>query len=287
MAGLWARPGRKVVLTTPTNFPSDLHVAGGVARLLEGVEVRIASTRPPSRGELDESVAVLYLTHVDFRTGEMLDLPGLTAAAHEAGALTLWDLSHSAGAVDVGCEAHGVDLAVGCGYKYLNGGPGAPAFLYVRQALQDFVRNPLPGWLGTESPFEMAPDHRPASGVRQFLTSTPSILGFERARNGARLPCRASPTSRCGRSRFSSPSCSSPPSRSGFPACSSWPRRATRAPRVTGVAPSPAGRAIVGALADRGVLGDFRSPDVCRFGFARPVHELLGRARRRRAARRA
>ena len=106
IAGLWARPGRKVVLTTPT-IANNLHAAGGVARILEGVEVRRVDPAALS-GELDESVAVLYLTHVDFRTGEMFDLPGLTAAAHEAGALTLWDLSHSAGAVDVGCEAHGV-----------------------------------------------------------------------------------------------------------------------------------------------------------------------------------
>ncbi len=267
IAGLWARPGRKVVLTTPTNFPSDLHAAGGVARLLEGVEVRRVDPAALS-GELDESVAVLYLTHVDFRTGEMFDLPGLTAAAHEAGALTLWDLSHSAGAVDVGCEAHGVDLAVGCGYKYLNGGPGAPAFLYVRQALQEFVRNPLPGWLGTESPFEMAPDHRPASGIRQFLTSTPSILGLSVLETA--LDCRADISNEQVRTK-------SVQLTELFIAALEerlpgvFELASPRDPERRGSQVSlrhPQARAIVGALADRGVLGDFRIPDVCRFGFA-------------------
>ena len=284
IAGLWARPGRKVVLTTPTNFPSDLHAAGGVARLLEGVEVRRVDPAALT-GELDESVAVLYLTHVDFRTGEMFDLPGLTAVAHEAGALTLWDLSHSAGAVDVGCEAHGVDLAVGCGYKYLNGGPGAPAFLYVRQALQEFVRNPLPGWLGTESPFEMAPDHRPASGIRQFLTSTPSILGLSVLETA--LDCRADISNEQVRTKsvqltelFIAALEERLP---GVFELASPPR--SRAPRVTGVAPAP------GGSGHRRGLGRPWRPR--RLSYSRcmplrlraPVRELLGRVRGRRAGR--
>src|SRR5208282_4376432 len=176
-AALGPRPRRKVILTTSSNFPTDLYVAVGVARLLGDVEVRCVHPAEVL-GALDESVAVLYLTHVDFRTGEMLDLPGYTAAAHAVGALTLWDLSHSAGAVVIDCEAHGVDLAVGCGYKYLNGGPGAPAFLYVRREHQDRLQNPLSGWIGHEAPFEFARDYRPAGGVRRFLTSTPPVLGL-------------------------------------------------------------------------------------------------------------
>jgi kynureninase len=266
-AAVWARPGRKVILTTTTNFPTDLYVAGGVGQLLAGVEVRRVD---PAElvAELDEHVAVLYLTHVDFRTGEMLDLPGLTATAHEAGALTLWDLSHSAGAVVVGCEAHGVDLAVGCGYKYLNGGPGAPAFLYVRRDLQDIVDNPLPGWLGAESPFDMPLEHRPAGGIRRFLTSTPPILGLSALE--AALDCRAEVSSEQLRAK-------SVQLTELFIAAleERLPREfelaTPRDPERRGSQVSlrhPDARAIVQALADRGVIGDFRLPDVCRLGFA-------------------
>ena len=134
-------------------------------------------------------MAVLCLTHVDFRTGEMLDLASLTAAAHRVGALAVWDLSHSAGAVVIGCETNRVDLAIGCGYKYLNGGPGAPAYLYVRREHQDAAVNPLPGWQGHEAPFDFDVEYRPAGGIRRFLTSTPSILALSALE--AALDCRA------------------------------------------------------------------------------------------------
>ena len=266
-AAMAARPGRRVILTTPTNFPSDLYAAGGVARLLGSLEVRRVDPAALV-AELDETVAVLYLTHVDFRTGEMFDLPGLTAAAHEAGALALWDLSHSAGAVVVGCDEHGVDLAVGCGYKYLNGGPGAPAFLYVRREHQETLDNPLPGWLGHESPFEMSPDYRPASGIRRFLTSTPSILALSVLE--AALDCRADVSSEQVRAKsvqltelFIGALEERLPGE--FELAS--PRDAERRGSQVSLRHRDA-QAIVAALARGGVIGDFRVPDVCRLGFA-------------------
>ena len=266
-AALWARPGRKVILTTSTNFPTDLYAAQGVARLLGDVEVRRVDPGAVA-GALDETVAVLCLSHVDFRTGEMLDLAGLTEAAHRAGALTLWDLSHSAGAVIVGCERNGVDLAVGCGYKYLNGGPGAPAYLYVRRLHQDAVVNPIPGWLGHEAPFEFSVDFEAASGIRRFLTSTPPILALSALE--AALDCRADVSSEQVRAKsvqltelFIAALEERLPG--GFELAS--PRDPERRGSQVSLR-HPDARSIVAALAERRVIGDFRPPDVCRFGFA-------------------
>jgi kynureninase len=175
-AALAARPGRHVVVSSSDNFPSDLYVAaGGVRRT--GATLRVVD---PSDllAALDEDVAVCCLTQVDFRTGALLDLPGVTGAAHAAGAFALWDLCHSVGVVPVGCETNGVDLAVGCTYKYLNAGPGAPSFLYVRHDLQETLENPIPGWLGHAEPFRFHLDWEAAGGVRKFLTSTPPVLAM-------------------------------------------------------------------------------------------------------------
>lgn len=175
-AALAARPDRHVILSSSDNFPSDLYVAAGVAR-------RAAATlRVVDRSELlaglDDEVAVCCLTQVDFRTGALLDLPALTDAAHAVGAVVLWDLCHSAGVVPVGCEANGVDLAVGCTYKYLNAGPGAPAFLYVRRELQEELENPIPGWLGHAEPFAFDLEWEPTRGIGKFLTSTPPVVAL-------------------------------------------------------------------------------------------------------------
>ncbi len=175
-AALAARPDRHVVVSTTDNFPSDLYVAAGVARRA-GATLRVVD-RADLGAALDDDVAVCCLTQVDFRTGALLDLAALTEAAHAAGALALWDLCHSAGVVPVGCETNGVDLAVGCTYKYLNAGPGAPSFLYVRREHQELLDNPLPGWLGHAEPFGFDLDWVPAAGVRKFLTSTPPVLAL-------------------------------------------------------------------------------------------------------------
>jgi kynureninase len=267
LAALRARPGRPTVLTTSTNFPSDLHALASAGRLVPGVAVRTV-TPDVVLGALDTTTAVLALTHVDFRTGAMLDLGGLTAAAHRVGALTLWDLSHSAGAVVVGCRQHDVDLAVGCGYKYLNGGPGAPAFVYVRRELQDELDNPLPGWMGDESPFDFDPVHRPAAGVRRFQTSTPPVIALvaleaalgawdgisiedARAKSvGLTTAFREAVEERLP--AVFAPATPAEPERRGSQVCLRH----------------DAAGAVIGALAARGVIGDFRPPDLCRFGFA-------------------
>ncbi len=175
-AALAARPERKVVVSSTDNFPSDLYVAAGVARRA-GATLRVVE-RSELHAALDEDVAVCCLTQVDFRTGALLDLPSLTDAAHAAGALALWDLCHSVGVVPVGCEEAGVDLAVGCTYKYLNAGPGAPGFLYVRRELQPLLDNPVPGWLGHAEPFRFDLAWEPAAGIRKFVTSTPPVVAL-------------------------------------------------------------------------------------------------------------
>jgi kynureninase len=265
-AALSARPGRGVILTTADNFPTDLYAAQGVARLLGDVEVRYADAGAVAES-LDESVAVLMLTQVDFRTGAMFDIASLTEAAHDVGALTIWDLCHSVGAVEVDCERDGVDLAVGCSYKYLNAGPGAPAFVYVRRELQDVVENPLPGWLGHEAPFDFTSSFRPAPGVRRFVTSSPSILGISAL--DVALDAWDGVTMQAAREKsvaLSELFVEAVLERLGDELELASPRD----PALRGSQVSfrhEEGYPIMQALIARGVVGDFRAPDLCRFGF--------------------
>ena len=170
------RPGRRTLVMEPTTFPTDGHVAAGVAETL-GLELRWCDPADPAAA-LDDDVAVLCLTHVNFRTGEMYDLEALTAAAHDAGAIMLWDLCHSTGAVPVDLTAVGADLAVGCTYKYLNAGPGSPAYAWVRPELQADLRQPITGWWGHAQPFSMSHLYEPAADVRRLASGTPPILGL-------------------------------------------------------------------------------------------------------------
>lgn len=177
-AALELRPGRRVLLCQEEHFPTDLYIAEGLARLRgQGFTVRRARTAELPAA-LSAEVAVVCCSHVDFRSGELHDMAALNREARRHGALTCWDLSHTAGALPIELDAAGADLAVGCGYKFLNGGPGAPAFLFVRGELQESSRNPLPGWLGHADPFAFAPDYRPAAGIERFLCGTPPILSL-------------------------------------------------------------------------------------------------------------
>ncbi len=195
LAALLARPGRRTILTDDLNFPSDLYILQGLARLAGG-EHRLRVVPSPDgihgpvealAAALDEDTALLTLSHTVFKSGYTYDMAALTERAHAVGALVLWDLSHSAGSVVVDLNGAAADLAVGCTYKYLNGGPGAPAFLYVRRDLQPALDNPISGWIGQRDPFDFALDYAPAAGIQRFLTGTPSILSLSAVEPGVDL----------------------------------------------------------------------------------------------------
>lgn len=192
-AALGARPGRDVIITDDDNFPTDRYVLEGVAEQ-RGCELRLIHTDADTgvseqslADALDERTALVCLSHVAYRSGALADMARLTALGHQSGALMLWDLSHSVGAVPVELDAAGADLAVGCTYKYGNAGPGAPGFLYVREALQGQLRQPIWGWFGQRNQFEMGPRYDPAPGIDAFQTGTPNIIGTVAVEEGARL----------------------------------------------------------------------------------------------------
>ncbi len=192
-AALDARPGRDVIVTDDDNFPTDRYVLEGIARQ-RGCELRLISTdmdegisAGAAAAAVDERTALVSLSHVAYRSGALADMAGITGLVHEAGALLLWDLCHSAGAVPVELDAAGADLAIGCTYKYINAGPGAPAFLYVRTELQESLRQPVWGWFGQRDQFAMGPGYDPAPGIDKFLTGTPQIIGIAAVEEGARL----------------------------------------------------------------------------------------------------
>ena len=266
-AALAQRPNRHVVITDVVNFHSDLYIVEAMAKLA-GRPITVKTIdRDALASELNDDVALVMLTHVDFRSGEMLDLAGITAQVHAAGALMLWDFAHSTGAVPLDVEGALVDFAAGCGYKYLNGGPGSPAFLYVRTAWQDFLNNPLPGWLGHARPFDFEPTFDAASGIRKFMTSSPSIIALA-ALDGAL-------------DVFDNVSMSDVRTKSlaltdlfldlidarlaGVFEVVTPREHAQRGSQVALAHPEAYG--IVQALIARGVVGDFRAPDVARFGF--------------------
>ena len=273
-AALEMRPERRVVLSDHGNFPSDLYMVDGLIRSLgRGHEIRLVAPEEVA-GALDESVAVLMLTEVDYRTGRRHDMPGLTAAAHAAGALAVWDLAHSAGALPIDLAGAGADFAVGCTYKFLNAGPGAPAFVYVSPAHIDRVRPALSGWLGHEAPFAFDLDYRSGRGIERMRVGTPPIIAFAaldaaldvwdevsihdvRARSMELSELFiAEVEKRCSAlgTRHSAPGLVSPRSAEergsqvSFRFEHAWPT--------------------MQALIDRGVIGDFRAPDVMRFGIA-------------------
>jgi kynureninase len=212
--------------------------------------------------------AVLMLTEVDYRTGRRHDMADLTRRAREAGALTLWDLAHSAGAFPVALDACGVDLAVGCGYKFLNGGPGAPAFLYVAARHQDRIAPPLSGWMGHEAPFAFTPDYRPGPGIRRQLCGTPAVLGLAALEIGVDLALDAD-LEMVRRKSLSLTDAFIALVEAEVPGTFEviTPRDARKRGSQVSLR-QPDGYAIVQALIARGVIPDFRPPDILRFGFA-------------------
>ena len=265
-AALSLNPGRHVLLTEATNFPTDHYIMQGLAGFAGNLEARAVE---PERliDAIDETVAVVLLTQVHYKSGLIRDMARVTAKAHEKGALILWDLSHSAGAIPVDLNGAGADFAVGCGYKFLNGGPGAPAFLFAARRHQAAALPILSGWFGHAAPFAFDEDYRPAPGVERFLCGTPPVLGLTALECGVNIMADADMgqlraksvalgdlfislmDERCGELGFTLLS----------------PREsALRGSQVSYA--HPQGYAIVQALKERDVIGDFRAPDVLRFG---------------------
>jgi len=260
------RPDRTVIVMEPSTFPTDGYIATSAARML-GLEVRWCDPSDPVRA-LRDDVAVLCLTHVDFRTGAMFDLGALTSAAHDVGALMLWDLCHSTGAVPVELTEHDVDLAVGCTYKYLNGGPGSPAFTYVAPQHQAAIDQPLPGWMGHARPFDMERDYAPKEGIGRLASGTPQILALSAL--DAALDVFDGidhPTLRAVSVSLTDYFITLVDARLGSQFEVVSPRDAERRGSQVSLA-HPEAYGVVQALIERGVIGDFRTPDLSRFGFA-------------------
>jgi kynureninase len=257
---------RKIILSDSGNFPTDLYVAQGVCRLLgQGHELKIVDPEAVESA-LDERVAVLMLTEVDYRTGRKHSMRELTEKAKAFGIVTIWDLAHSAGALPVDVTGCGIDFAVGCGYKYLNGGPGAPAFIYVRPDLQERIAPALSGWMGHAAPFAFELGYRPASGIDRLRSGTPPVLSL--AALDAALDVFDGVDMVALRKRSVALS-------EGFirrieADCPELQLASPRDPEQRGSQVSfrfAKGYAAMQALIARGVIGDFREPDVMRFGF--------------------
>jgi kynureninase len=265
-AAVRARPGRRKVVTQQRNFPTDLYVAQGLTDML-GLELA-AVPAADVIGAIDEDTAAITLTHVDYRSAAFHDMRAVNDAARAAGALTLWDLSHSAGAIELELSATGCDLAVGCGYKYLNGGPGAPAFLYVAERLQGELRSPLQGWMGHADPFAFVDEYQPASGILRFLTGTPSILALAALEAGLDTFEGISMRDIAAKSRqLSQLFIEEIEARCGGEVRLESPRDPAKRGSHLVFAHGDA-YAVMQALIARGVIGDFRAPDHMRFGFA-------------------
>ncbi len=269
-------PLRTRVVSERDNFPTDLYIAESLARQHGGELVLVGHDEIDA--QLDGRLSVLLLTHVNYRTGRMHDLAALTRRAHAAGALTVWDLAHSAGAVPVDLNGAQADFAVGCGYKYLNGGPGAPAFVWAhRRHLERMDREqlwqPLAGWLGHAAPFAFTPDYRPAAGVMRFVCGTPSVLAMRALDAGLDVFDAAAPLGGMAALHTKSLALSRlfmdlvDARCAGHGLVSVTPRDDALRGSQASLACADGAYAIVQALIARGVVGDFRAPDILRFGF--------------------
>lgn len=265
-AAIGLRPDRRTIVIETGNFPSDHYITDSVAATF-GLEVRTVDAAEVTNA-VDDDVAVVHLSHVDYRTGELLDMPAITAATRAAGAISMWDLAHSAGALEVELSSSGVDFAVGCGYKYLNGGPGAPAFIYANRRHHGDLRQPLTGWTGHAAPFALDRSYEPGPGLTPLRSGTPAMLSmvaFEEALrcfDGVDFAMVRAKSRRLGElfvelvDQF-------------LPGQFELVGPADSARRGSQVSFQHAdGYPIMQALIARGVIGDFRAPDRLRFGFA-------------------
>ncbi|MEU3091647.1 kynureninase [Streptomyces massasporeus] len=261
-----AGEGRDELLVDATTFPTDGYIAESAARMTGCILRPVAPADVP--GALGERTAAVLLNHVDYRTGRLHDLPGLTAAAHEAGAVAVWDLCHSAGALPVGLDEHGVDLAVGCTYKYLNGGPGSPAYLYVRRELQDRFDSPLPGWNSHAEPFGMRTGYEPAPGALRGRVGTPDILSMLALEAALEVWDGVSVEAVRAKSLALTDfflECVTAYVPEGRVTCVTPPAHEERGSQIA-LRCDDAGD-VMKRLIEQGVVGDFRAPDVLRFGF--------------------
>ena len=275
-AAVALNPGRPRILSERANFPTDLYIAETFARE-RGLDLTLVD-HAEIASRLDKSVAVLMLTHASYRTGRIYDMAAVTRSATDAGAIVIWDLAHSAGAVPMDLHGAGADIAVGCGYKYLNGGPGAPAFIWVHPRHTERLdreswRPPLSGWLGHAQPFAFAPNYQPANGIQRFICGTPPVLSMAALECGVDTLLAAHAHGGMAAIRNKSLAltdlfmqlveerCAG----SGFSIVT--PREPAQRGSQVSISHPEDGYAIMQALIARGVIGDFRPPDILRFGF--------------------
>ena len=265
-AGVKMRPRRKIILSDTGNFPSDLYIAEGLVGLLEqGYELR--TVKPEDVAEaITDDIAVVMLTEVDYRTGRKHDMKTITELAHAAGAVMVWDLAHSAGAIPVDLAASNCEFAVGCTYKYLNGGPGAPAFIYIRPDLADAAEPALSGWLGHASPFDFDLHYKPAKGIERMRVGTPPVLQMAALQEAMKVWEGVDMADLRAASLALQEQFIEEVERD-------VPQLTLASPRDGSIRGSQVsfrfehGYAAMQALIDRGVIGDFRAPDIMRFGF--------------------
>ena len=262
-------PARKVIVSEASNFPTDLYIAEGLAELLQqGYSLRLVNSPDELPQAIDPDVAVVMLTHVNYKTGYMYDMQALTALSHECGALSIWDLAHSAGAVPIDLHQANADYAIGCTYKYLNGGPGSQAFVWVNPALVDVVRQPLSGWFGHTRQFAMEAQYAPSAGIARYLCGTQPITSLAMVECGLEIFAQTDMDSLRSKSlaltdlfiALVEARCAA----HGLVLIT--PREhAKRGSHVS--FEHPEGYAVIQALIARGVIGDYREPRIMRFGF--------------------
>lgn len=267
-AGLKLNANRRVILSEPDNFPTDLYMAQGLIQLWGSDHQLVLKAADDILSAIDEQTAVVMLTHVNYRTGAMHDMQAITAQAHAKGALVIWDLAHSAGALPVDLTGVNADFAIGCGYKYLNGGPGAPAFVYVAKRHQAHFSQPLAGWMGHDRPFAFEWKYKPAEGIARYLAGTQAVLSMSALECGVDIMLEADINVMRQKSvamadlfiQLVEQYCG----RHGLQLVT--PRDAAK--RGSQVSYShPQGFPIMQALIAAGVIGDYREPNLLRFGF--------------------